>query len=97
MAAAADQDGEAEPCDEGCRVIVHPISGEVIPDELDALVAAEKEVDGFLRSLQAHYGFRLQLRQRIAEKRGPSVLPSPRLRSEKQWRVSVCPRCGGKS
>lgn len=77
-------------------MIVNPITGEVVPDELEDLQRAERNVDGFLRSLHDHYEFRLALRQRIAEKRGPAELPKPRLRTDKQARVSVCPRCGSK-
>lgn len=74
--------------------IVHPLTGEVLGDDLDALVQAEQIVDRYLRGLSRHYGFRGALRERIAELRGPAKLPSRRYRTDKQQRVSQCPRCG---
>lgn len=76
--------------------IVSPSTGEVLPDDLDTLVEAERRVDRFLRSLGPHYGFRRALRERIAELRGPAGLPRPRYRTAKQARVSECPRCGAR-
>lgn len=77
-------------------LIVHPLTGEVLPDELDVLVAQEVIVDGWLRGLRAHYSFRRLLRERIAELRGEAVLPRRAYRTDKQQRVAECPRCGGK-
>jgi hypothetical protein len=74
--------------------IVHPISGEVLADDLDTLVRAEAIVDRYLRGLASQYAFRRALRERIAELRGPAELPRPRYRTDKQQRVSECPRCG---
>lgn len=76
--------------------VVHPITGEILPDDLAGLVEAERIVDGYLRSLRAHYSFRRRLRERIAELRGEAVLPRRPWQTEKQQRVSECPRCGGK-
>lgn len=74
--------------------IVKPTTGEVLPDTLDALTEHERVVDGFLRRLGAHYSYRSRLRERIAELRGPAVLPRPRHRSDRQAAVAACPRCG---
>lgn len=74
--------------------VVHPLTGEVLPDDLDTLAAAEATVDGYLRSLRPHYAFRGDLRARIAELRGIAVLPRPRWRTPKQHKVACCPRCG---
>lgn len=76
-------------------LIVHPLTGEVLPDELEALVEYEATVDGWLRGLRDHYSFRRRLRERIAELRGEAVLPRRAFRTDKQQRVSECPRCGG--
>lgn len=75
-------------------MLTHPLTGEVMPDELDVLVEAERAVDRYLRAQARHYRFRDELRERIAELRGPAVLPRPRYRTDRQQRVSVCPRCG---
>lgn len=71
-----------------------PLTGEVVPDDLAALEEAERAVDAFLRSLGPRYDFRRSLRERIADLRGPAELPAARYRTDKQARVSVCPRCG---
>lgn len=76
--------------------IVRPSTGEVLSDDLGTLVEAERRVDAFLRSLGPHYGYRRALRERIAELRGPAELPRPRYRTDKQARVSECPRCGAR-
>lgn len=77
-------------------MIAHPLTGEILADELEVLVEAEKTVDRYLRGLSKHYGFRRALRERIAELRGPAELPRPRYRTDKQSRVSECPRCGAR-
>lgn len=76
-------------------MIVHPVTGEVLdPDDLAGLVQAEKIVDRYLRKQSRHYNFRRALRERIAELRGPAVLPRPVYQTEKQQKVHDCPRCG---
>lgn len=77
--------------------VVHPLTGEVLPDDVGALLEAERLVDRYLRAQARHYAFRGDLRERIAELDGPAVLPRPRWRSNVQQRVSECPRCGAKS
>ncbi len=77
--------------------IVHPVTGEVLDDDLDVLVEAERLVDRYLRTQSRHYAFRGDLRLRIAELRGPAELPRPRYRTETQQKVSVCPRCGAEN
>lgn len=76
--------------------IVHLLTGEVLPDDLETLRALEEQVDRYLRRLGPHYGFRDRLRQRIADLQGPSLLPPPRQRTDRQVRVAACPRCGRK-
>jgi hypothetical protein len=76
--------------------IVHPLTGEAIPDDLPTLRALEATVDRFLRRLGVHYGFRASLRERIADLQGPPLLPRPRDRTDKQARVAACPHCGRK-
>jgi len=75
-------------------LIAHPLTGEVLPDDLDSLVRAEAIVDRYLRRLSPHYAFRRELRERIAELRGPAELPGPRWQTDRQRRVAECPRCG---
>lgn len=77
--------------------LAHPITGEVLDDDLEVLVDTEQRVDTFLRGLSPHYEFRRQLRERIAELRGPAELPKARWRTERQSRVAACPRCGANS
>lgn len=74
--------------------VVHPLTGELLPDDLEALREMEKRVDRYLRSLHTHYAFRDRLRERMAEVGGPAKLPRPRWRTDKQQRVADCPRCG---
>lgn len=74
--------------------IVHPVTGEVLPDELEELVRAEAIVDEYLRAQWPHYSFRRRLRERIAELRDKAVLPHRSLRTDVQARVAACPRCG---
>lgn len=74
--------------------ISSPLTGEVLPDDLDSLVEAERLVDAFLRGLGPHYDYRRRLRERIADLRGPADLPKRRFRTDKQQRVAACPRCG---
>lgn len=81
----------------GDGVIVSPLTGEVLADELETLVSMERRVDSFLRHLSPHYEFRRELRERIAELRGPAELPRARWRSDRQSRVAACPRCGERS
>lgn len=76
--------------------IVHPLTGEVLPDDLATLRALEETVDRYLRRLGPHYGFRADLRKRIADLQGPPLLPPPRQRTDKQVRVAACPNCGRK-
>jgi hypothetical protein len=71
--------------------LVHPLTGEIVPEVLPALVDAEKAVDRDARKL---YGFRSELRKTIAELRGVAVLPPRHRRTEVQRRVASCPRCG---
>ncbi len=78
-------------------MIVDPRSGELVADRLDDLAVAEREVDETLRALGPLYDFRRQLRERIAELRGPAELPRPRFRTDRQQRVAECPRCGHKA
>lgn len=80
----------------GRSLIANPLSGEIVPDDLDTLVEAERTVDRYLRSLRDHYEFRRQLRERIAELRGPAELPHRRHRTDSQERVGRCPRCGAR-
>lgn len=78
-------------------MIVRPSTGEILPeDDLDALVAAERIVDAYLRRQSVHYNFRRRLRERIAELRGPAVLPRPRHQTDVQKKVHECPRCSGR-
>jgi len=74
--------------------VVHPLTGEALPDDVEALSALEDHVDRYLRTQSVHYEFRRRLRERVAELRGPAELPSPRYRSERQMKVAECPRCG---
>lgn len=74
--------------------VVHPLTGEVLPDDLDTLAVLEEQVDGYLRAQRAHYTFRRRLRERIAELRGIANVPPMRFRTQKQHRVACCPRCG---
>ncbi len=74
--------------------IAHPLTGEVLPDDLDALERAEVIVDNYLRTQAKHYKFRAALRAEIARQRGKAELPRPRWRSEVQQKVAECPRCG---
>lgn len=76
--------------------VVHPITGEVLPDDIDVLSAYESRVDSYLRSLSAHYSFRRRLRERLAELRGEYPLPRRVFRTEKQQKVAECPRCTGR-
>lgn len=76
--------------------IAHPITGEILPDDIKTLQAAEETVDRYLRRLSPHYRFRAELRERIAELQGPALLPKPRARTDRQARVAACPRCGRK-
>lgn len=76
--------------------VVHVGTGEVLPDDIEALAALEAKVDRYLRSLSVHYSFRRRLRERLAELRGEYPVPPPRYRTEKQQRVSECVRCGAK-
>lgn len=78
-------------------MIVNPWTGEVVEDTLEALDAAERYVDAWLRTIGPFYDFRRDLRGRIAELRGPAELPKPRWRTDRQQRVAECPRCGGKA
>jgi hypothetical protein len=75
--------------------IVHPVTGEIVPDTLNALTAAERAVDVELRGLRPLYRFRDALQARVAELRGPAVLPVRARRTDVQRRVASCPRCGG--
>lgn len=86
--------------DNGPRItqrILHPVNGAVVEDDLDTLTNLEAHVDKYLRRQNVHYNFRKLLRERIAELRGPAVLPRPRYRTERQSRVAECPRCSGKN
>lgn len=74
--------------------IAHPLTGEVLTDDLDALVRAEAIVSRYLRTQAKHYRFRADLLKRIAELRGPAELPRRRFRTDKQMKVAECPRCG---
>lgn len=87
----------AEEARQARRPIVHPLTGEVLPDDLATLRDLEEQVDRFLRRLGPHYGFRGDLRERIAELQGPALLPERRNRTDKQHAVSACPRCGAKT
>jgi hypothetical protein len=71
-------------------------TGEILDGDLATLVEAERRVDAVLRSLGPQYDDRRKLRERIAELRGPAELPRPRYRTDKQARVSECPRCGAR-
>jgi hypothetical protein len=75
--------------------IVHPLTGEAVPDDIPALAGYEAAVDRYLRHQRVHYAFRDALRVRLAELRGPAVLPRPARRTDVQRRVDKCPRCGG--
>jgi len=86
----------AEIAAEPLEPIVHPLTGEVLPDDLPTLRALEEAVDRFLRRLGPHYGFRDALRRRIADLQGPPLLPPPRQRTDRQVRVASCPHCGRK-
>lgn len=77
-------------------MITHPLTGEVLPDDLKELEHAEGIVDSYLRGQRNHYAFRRALRERIAELRGPAQLPPPRYRTDTQMRVAECARCGAK-
>lgn len=66
----------------------------MLADDLESLVEAEAIVDRYLRRQSPHYAFRRALRERIAELRGPAELPRPRWQTDRQRRVSECPRCG---
>lgn len=76
-------------------MICHPITGEVLPDDLAALERTERQVDRYLRRQSQHYAFRRALRERIAELRGPAALPPRRSQTPHQQRVQDCPRCSG--
>jgi hypothetical protein len=77
--------------------IAHPLTGEVLPDDLDALQAMEANVDRYLRGQSKHYEFRRKLRERIAELHGQAELPPPRWRTPLQQKVAECPRCSGRA
>lgn len=70
----------------------HPLSGEIIPDELAALKGALEQTDLFLSRV---YPRLREIRERIAELE-PIVLPPRRWQSEVQAKVHRCPRCGGR-
>jgi hypothetical protein len=74
--------------------IIDPRTGEVVGDDLAALVVAEESIDVQLRGYGNLYRFRDALRERIAEKRGPAVLPARNRRTDVQRRIAACPRCG---
>lgn len=74
--------------------VVHPLTGEAVPDNLAVLTRCEAAVDRYLRHQRPHYAFRDALRVRLAELRGPAVLPRPARRTDVQRRVDKCPRCG---
>lgn len=78
-------------------MIIHPISAEVLPDDLATLERTERQVDRYLRRQSQHYAFRRALRERIAELRGPAALPRPRYRTETQHSVGRCARCGARA
>lgn len=71
---------------------VHPVTGEWIDAIEPRLAEAAKETDEELGRI---YRALLPIRERLAELRGPAVLPRPSRQTDKQRRVSACPRCGG--
>jgi hypothetical protein len=73
---------------------VHPRTGEVVGTTLTELIEAERVIDLELRGNAPLYRFRDDLRGRIAEARGPAVLPPRGRRTDVQRRVAACPRCG---
>lgn len=78
--------------------IVHPLTGELLDrDDLAGLVEMERRVDVYLRRQRRHYAFRGNLRERIAELRGPAVLPRASHQTDTQKKVDDCPRCGRKA
>jgi hypothetical protein len=62
-----------------------------VTDELVGLTARADTLD---RRLSVIYRELRPLRVRIAELRGPAVLPRRRYQTETQAKVDRCPRCG---
>ncbi len=60
--------------------------------DLRALEAELREIGDNLGDL---YRRRDTVLERLAELRGPAVLPKPRYQTDRQRLVSRCPRCGG--
>lgn len=71
-------------------LFVHPLTGELFPaDEhalQDAVNAADREISRLYRGTDG-------LRAKLAEIRGPAVLPDGVKRTDKQKRIARCPRC----
>lgn len=81
------------------ETFLHPLTYEVLPGDESSLADAVEDAFIRVKALKreiADVMARLDpLRLRLAELRGPAVLPARRHRTPTQELTASCPRCGG--